>query len=101
MVTKTESKKKRDQSRAFQSLSNSIFEFDESVTVSPNPTNGNININSRFNIKSIELYDVQGRILETVIGNKNVIDISDKTNGIYFLKINTENGSKVEKIVKE
>jgi hypothetical protein len=29
------------------------------------------------------------------------LDISEKQNGIYFLKINTDNGSKVEKIVKE
>jgi hypothetical protein len=29
------------------------------------------------------------------------LDISDKTNGIYFLKITTEKGSKVEKLVKE
>ena len=29
------------------------------------------------------------------------LDISDKQIGTYFLKITTENGSKVEKIVKK
>jgi hypothetical protein len=90
-------------STTFQSLSNSIFEIDESVVIHPNPTNGNININSNFNIKTIELYDIQGRILETSLENSSTttLDISNRENGIYFLKINTENGSKVEKIVKE
>ena len=87
----------------FQALNNSIFEIDDSVAVFPNPTNGTININSTFNIKTIELYDIQGRILETVLENTNTttLDISSRQNGIYFLKINTKNGSKVEKIVKE
>lgn len=85
----------------FQSLSNAVFEKDDSINVSPNPTNGNININSNFNIKKLELYDVQGRILETQIGETKTLDISEKTNGIYFLKITTEKGSKVEKVAKE
>lgn len=87
----------------FVLLSNSIPVFDDSVTVYPNPTTGNVNINSNFNIKSIELYDIQGRILETSFENSNTIkfDISEKQNGIYFLKVNTENGSKIVKIIKE
>lgn len=87
----------------YQTLSNSVFETDESITIYPNPTNDNININSKFNIKTIELYDMQGRILETIVQDSasSTLDISNRKNGIYFLKINTENGSKVEKIVKE
>ncbi|MCZ8197215.1 MAG: T9SS type A sorting domain-containing protein [Flavobacterium sp.] len=85
----------------FENLSNSIFEFDNSVSIYPNPTSSKININSNFNIKSVELYDVQGRVLVTQIGSSKSMDISDKTNGIYFLKITTEKGSKVEKLVKE
>ena len=87
----------------FVSLSNSIPVFDNSVTVYPNPTTGNVTINSDFNIKSIELYDIQGRILETSFENSNTtkLDISGKQKGIYFLKITTENGSKIEKIIKE
>jgi hypothetical protein len=77
--------------------------LDSTILVYPNPTKGTINVTSNFNIKSIELYDIQGRILETVIENNNSLklDISEKQNGIYFLKINSENGSKVEKIIKE
>lgn len=87
----------------YQNLSNSIHQLDSSISIYPNPTNSFVTINCNSNIKSIELYDVQGRILESSIENSTTskLDISEKQNGIYFLKINTENGSKVEKIVKE
>ncbi len=92
-----------DATTTFNSLNNSIFDFDQSITIYPNPTRGNININSKFNIKTIELYDIQGRILETVLENSSsiTIDITNRQNGIYFLKITTDEGSKVEKIMKE
>jgi len=49
----------------------------------------------------VSLYDVQGRLLQTVLGNQKVLDIAHQANGIYFLKITTEKGSKVEKVVKQ
>ncbi len=87
----------------YQSLSNSIHQLDSSIMIYPNPTSSFININCNSTIKSVELYDVQGRILETSLKNNSTakLDISEKPMGIYFLKISTENGSKVEKIVKE
>lgn len=87
----------------FQSLNNGQFVLDSSIMVSPNPTSSLITINGTSNIKSVEVYDVQGRLLEDqlVDDTKTTINISDKTNGIYFLKITTEKGSKIEKIVKE
>ena len=87
----------------FQLLSNNVFELDASVVVHPNPTNGILNINSDFNIKSIALYDIQGRLLQTDLENSNetILDLSTYQSGIYFVKINTEKGSKVEKIIKE
>ncbi|WP_395042897.1 T9SS type A sorting domain-containing protein [Flavobacterium sp.] len=87
----------------FQALSNTVFNLDESIVLYPNPVNSIININCKNSIKTIELYDVQGRILQTILENDNTstIDITNKSNGIYFVKITTEIGSKVEKVVKE
>jgi uncharacterized repeat protein (TIGR01451 family) len=92
-----------DAETTFAALNNPIFELDNSIKVYPNPTTSAINVDSEFNINSIELYDVQGRILETHLedSNTSILDISNKSKGIYFLKIKTEKGSKVEKIVKE
>ena len=87
----------------FVALNNSIHQLDLSISIYPNPTSSTINIKCDSTIESIELYDIMGRILETSIEKSTEIkfDISDKQVGTYFLKITTEKGSKVEKIVKE
>jgi hypothetical protein len=87
----------------FEILSNSDFEIDQSIVVFPNPTNSIVTINCNNSIQSVQLYDVQGRLLQTQVINEvqTSINISEKSNGIYFVKINSDKGSKVEKIVKE
>ncbi|WP_298221559.1 leucine-rich repeat domain-containing protein [Flavobacterium sp.] len=74
-----------------------------SVTVAPNPTKNMVHITAKDNITSLQLYDVQGRIIQTMTANSLAIDfdLSQKTNGIYFLKVYTEKGVKVEKIIKD
>jgi hypothetical protein len=87
----------------FQALSNPSFEIDNSISVYPNPAKNSVNVKSEFIIQSIALYDVQGRLLVTKLVNesKSLIDISDKSKGIYFLKIASDKGTKVEKVIKE
>jgi len=87
----------------FAVLSNSIFVVDESVSVYPNPASSLVTIQCKNTIQSIELYDVQGRLLQvkTTDSKETTLDISDKIKGVYFLKINTEFGSKAIKMVKD
>ncbi|MEO8535232.1 MAG: T9SS type A sorting domain-containing protein [Flavobacterium sp.] len=87
----------------FKSLGIKEHEIDKSIALYPNPTNGNVNINCNTAIKRIELFDVQGRILQTVIENSNSaqLDISNKSTGFYFIRITSEAGSKVEKLIKK
>ncbi len=89
-----------DAETTFASLSNTGFQIDSSISIYPNPANSKINVKANSAIKSMNLYDIQGRIIETFIGNNKFIDVSNKQNGIYFLKVTTEKGSKVEKIIK-
>lgn len=90
-------------STTFQTLSNTVHTLDNSISVFPNPTSSFLTINSEFIIKSIELFDVQGRVLKYNSHNDTsmILDISDKSNGIYFVKITSDKGSKVQKIIKE
>ena len=87
----------------FQALNNPSFEQDTTVKVYPNPASSMVTIKSNYNIKTIELYDVQGRLLQTDLINNSetTLDITSKSKGIYFLKIVSEKGIKVEKLVKE
>jgi len=87
----------------FQLLKSQEFERDNSVRVHPNPAKDFVKIQSKNTIKSIDLFDVQGRVLQTSVENKKeaAIDLSRQSKGIYFLKITTEKGSKIEKLIKE
>jgi hypothetical protein len=87
----------------FQSLSNPDVAIDASVSIYPNPTKGLITIECNNTIKSVQLYDVQGRILQTNVVNESQasLDMSSQSKGIYFIKIISDNGMKVQKIVKD
>ena len=92
-----------DAETVFEALSTDAFANDQSVVIFPNPARDKININCNNTIESVELYDIQGRVLEVFAANKisAQIDISSKPKGVYFVKIITEKGKKVEKIIKE
>ena len=83
----------------FAILSMGDFVKDNSVTVSPNPSNGIVNISAKAEIKSVQLYDVQGRLLQAA--NGTTIDVSNRAAGLYFVKVMTAKGMKVEKLVRE
>ena len=87
----------------FQVLSNSIVTIDNSVGIYPNPANDVVHIKANSAINSIEIYDVQGRIIHKKITNvdNEVLDVSNLTKGIYFLMIKTEIGQKAEKLIKK
>lgn len=86
----------------FATLKRQEFITDNSVVIFPNPARQFVSVSAKNNIKSVAIFDIQGRILQTIIADKNAIsiDISDKSQGIYFLKVTTTDGIKVEKIIK-
>lgn len=69
----------------------------------PNPTSGSLTINANATINSLQLLDIQGRVLKTkgCTGSEVDFDITKYSTGVYLLKINAENGSQTKKIVKE
>jgi hypothetical protein len=91
-----------DAETTFQLLSVGGPGRDESIAVYPNPTGGQINISAATIIQSVQLYDIQGRLLQTAMRNESTvsIDISDRQSGIYFVKVISENGISVQKVVK-
>ena len=79
------------------------FTKDASVKVYPNPAKNVVSISTKSTIQSLQLFDVQGRLLEvSTINDVNAtLDIASRANGIYFIKITTQKGVNVEKLVKE
>lgn len=74
------------------------------VEIYPNPTTGNITIqSSESKIQKVEVYDIYGKLLKTTNANSifTEINISDLAAGIYVARIITKNGIKTKKFVKE
>lgn len=73
-----------------------------SAKVYPNPSENELNIECD-GMQEIMIYMTNGQLLEnvTVNSDKYLINITDYTSGIYFLKIVTEDGIYIEKIVKK
>jgi hypothetical protein len=73
-----------------------------SLTVYPNPTKGLIYINPKTKtIISIGVFDLLGKKVLQLDGNIQQVDISTLQSGMYFLRIVTEVGDFVQKIIKE
>ena len=89
----------------FQALSVVNPILNDLISIYPNPVKDVVNITIKDNstIKTIELYDIQGRLLQTQLVNDitSQINLTERANGMYFIKINTDKGSKVEKLIKE
>jgi hypothetical protein len=74
-----------------------------SITVSPNPTNGNVTVSLPTNNKgSLSIYDVQGRLVRAVntLNNGDEINLSTFTPGMYTFKITFGELIHIERIIK-
>lgn len=73
--------------------------------VYPNPVNNVINFSNDVNalIDTIDLTDLNGRVIKTVKVDaaQGQISVSDLSSGIYMMRISTDQGLAVKKIVKE
>lgn len=81
-----------------------VDEFDASqISIYPNPANDAVNIQSNSAIKSITVYDIQGRKIKAAqtTGQHAEMNISALKTGIYLFSIETERGSIMKKIIKK
>lgn len=73
------------------------------VNIYPNPSSSavTVSIDGHITINTIQVLDIQGRIIKVidqVNSNTSKIDVSNLTNGIYLLQINTDEGNAKAKI---
>jgi hypothetical protein len=74
----------------------------QNIAIYPNPTTGIISILGK-NIESIEIVNIEGQMIKLIKWNneKYNIDLSARPKGIYMIKIITEKGITIKKIVLE
>jgi len=75
------------------------------LQIYPNPTQDVLAIKGQHIIEAVTIYDISGRLVNQIemIGNRNELEIntSSLTQGTYFVKVKTESGEGVQKLIKE
>ena len=76
------------------------------ISLFPNPATGELKIGSeKSSIKNVEIFDIYGRKqnakVEDLFSVESKLDISHLSVGIYFVKIYTEAGEVMRKVLKE
>jgi hypothetical protein len=74
------------------------------VSVYPNPGTGEFTIKTNpGTVKQIDVTDVTGRVIYTsaMLTETLLLNISDAANGIYYVKVKSDNSTEVLKIVKQ
>ena len=70
----------------------------KSYLVYPNPTEGILSIKTTDKILSTGVYSLLGKLL--ALSSENTFNISALPNGVYILKIETQEGVAIQKIIK-
>ena len=89
---------------SFTTLIDGVNEYVNSTVIYPNPTTGQFTIsNTQCVIESVEVFDVYGKLLNTVEVNDNtaVIDVTNYTSGVYFTRVHTDKGIVTKRVVKK
>ena len=75
--------------------------MDRYVAVQPNPAHGRATVVSSFGMTAIEVYDTQGRLLQTLPaeGLKADLDVSSWPRATYLLRIRTPMGTVTRKLL--
>lgn len=74
-------------------VSSTFEERNKSVNIFPNPTTGFISVQSEFAVKKVQVYSAHSQEFGTVdVSKNNELDLSHLPAGLYFLKIEMENG---------
>ena len=74
----------------------------DNITFFPNPATNLVYINCEENA-TVEIINIQGQIVATkTLSDKNVsVDVSELKSGVYTLRVKTDKGVVMKKIVKE
>jgi hypothetical protein len=89
----------------FRQTSLGIDVLENSINIHPNPTTGELTIdNGQLTIENIEIFDIYGRKLSSLTSHpapRTSLNISHLPAGMYFVKISTDEGMVVKKVIKQ
>lgn len=70
------------------------------IKVGPNPVFNELSV-AASDIRSIDIYSTTGTLVKRTNGSRAIVDVSDLTPGLYFVKVTTSTSEDIVKIVKK
>ena len=77
-------------------------ELEKSFEIFPIPIYDNFNLSSNvYNVNSVEIIDINGRIVKVFHNSSENYNISELNSGVYLVKINGDNQNVIKKVIKK
>ena len=70
---------------------------DNQIAIYPNPSAGKMTIKNAFELKQIEVYTQDGKLIRTIENPTSELEI--KNSGLYYLKMNYKSGKTISQII--
>ena len=86
--------------RAYIEGGEGISELNSSVSIYPNPVKDQLFVETEMAVEEISVYDVFGRQMTTVY-DQQTVNVSELSNGVYFVKVKSENNEVVKRFIKK
>lgn len=75
--------------------------LDQGFNLYPNPVSNILTIESKLPLKKIEVFSIFGQRVKEVNSSFNSISVKNLSRGIYIIRIYSENGTIVRKLIKQ
>ena len=77
--------------------------FESDIVLYPNPVVNTLNIVTKEKIRAIRITAANGSLVRVISNNKEntSLDFSNLVKGIYIVEVITDNGSTINKIIKQ
>ena len=84
-------------------LSTNENALDQKIALFPNPSNGiyTIELSAAISIEKVTLNDIFGKQFAVALDSNNTLDITSLQSGVYFLTIQTNEGTASKKLIKQ
>lgn len=79
---------------------NMIDDFTSKLIVYPNPAIDKLILDTKLEIREISIIDFTGRIIQPILPSLKIINISELSKGIYYIRLTTNEGVFTKKFVK-
>ena len=78
-----------------------VEEYTSEMAIYPNPATDMINISTDNQVQRVEIFNMQGQLVKVETGEVTRVSVKDLANGLYTLKLTTDNGTSMHKIIKK